>query len=179
LLAPELQRQLLHLWNTQREQDVGLVRLWETRHLGEEVSALREVISTVKGDLGRLSRLPAMVQQQSAGMVQLLAWRDHRAALDMKLERTLELIDGRVDVVEKGHLQLDNAVKVQARDIASLAAQTTKGFDETQKNLADLNLRVRSLEEDRIKYKAKAATVATIASMLVALVAWLIGRFAK
>lgn len=179
MLAPELQRQLITLWNTQREHDVGLVRLWEGRHATSEVAALREMLGSLSRELGRLHDMPALLAKQTAQMTELVAWKNERAKLDLKLEYAIEGFDKQLDAIEKDDIKRDGAIATVQRDLTTYAATSAKGFEEAQKAIADLSARVRSLEEDRIKYKAKAATVATIASMLVALVAWLIGRFAK
>jgi DNA repair exonuclease SbcCD ATPase subunit len=178
-LAPELQRQLISLWNAQRAHDIGLMRLWNVRNANDDLSKLQNVIGTLNRDLQQLQNLPALLSQQSAATAQLMAWKDQRARFDAQVERALELHLDRLEAVEKSHIKLEGSIATLAEKLTVNGSTTAKGFDELEKSLATLDARVRSLEDDRIKYKAKAATVATLASLIVAFVAWLIGRFAK
>lgn len=178
-LAPELQRQLIAFWNTQREQDVALVRLWESRNVKDDVLVLRETIVAISGRLDQLASIPAQLSQQRAAMTQLLAWKDARTKLDDRLERTLDHLDKRLDHVERDDVKRDGQIAMVTRDLAASSALVAKGFAELQKTIDELNARVRSLEEDRIRYKAKAAGVAATVSIFVAILTWLLARVWK
>jgi DNA repair ATPase RecN len=183
-----VQRAFKALWNTSREHDVAFAKLWDVRHVGSEITAMRQQLSQVIGFASSLRDVPEILRSH-AGVLQRFDERmATRQKLDDRLERTLETLDGRLKQVEdefrewKGTFkafgdQVTQAVSRVTNDVseleATVQARIEKLESEHKSALEKLETRVRSLEDTRTSMFGKLAGLT--AALLV--VAWLVEHF--
>lgn len=166
-IPAEVREALVALHNTQRELDVGMMRLWAARHVPDELRAMQgaidaltrtiapigEYMRAVNSQAGQIHRIAARIEAAEKGDDRLAAALDH-------LRETLEALGSRVGVVERENDRFSSALRTAGEQIAELTRRTTEAIRElaTKATEADreraeetkaLEVRVQSLEDTR------------------------------
>lgn len=184
-IPPEVREALVALHNTQREFDVGMMRLWAARHVPDELQAMKGAIDALARTIAPIGEYMRAVNSQ-AGQIHRIAARieanekdDDRlaSALD-HLRETLETLGERVGTVERENASFAGALKLAGEQIGQLTVRTTEAIRELAARAAEadreranetkaLDVRVRSLEDTRTgargAWKATTAITAVIA----------------
>lgn len=193
-LPDELRAILLSMHHVQQEHDVGLTRVWDARHVKNELAAVNEVTGQVLDRLGRLGNMPALLQQASVQIGQLVAWKEASDRRERRLDATLDALDKRLDTIERDYVKLDQTIAVLAREITAGFAASKKSVEDLARELEDEvrrletklekqkdehNARITSLEHSRTSATARYGVIAAIAAFVIGLIYFVAGKVWK
>lgn len=192
-LPPEVREQLEAIHITLREHDVGFTRVWDARHVRDELSQLRVLVSGMAVTMKILENVPAALNQAAVRFSVIENYITNQNVLNDRLYQTLDGLDKRLDTVEDNYIALNAtitslgqqlATKFQSVEttVATLDRETTaslKEHDQRIRLLEDNRAaiaevkghgdRLRSLEDSRLVTNTKIGVVAGIAAVVVSL----------
>jgi hypothetical protein len=176
----DMRAAIVKISEAQREQDVGLLRVWGARNLGGEV----ERLSATLAGLTDLSSVPELLRVQGARMAALLEWREASAKAQDRMALAIETFDRRLNDVNLSFVRMESQIAALSSRIGEVASslsgkvRAVRGeldelgdrVDSELKKLGErfgaLDTRIVSLENDRRTIKAWAVLIGFLAGLL-------------
>lgn len=183
-LAAPIADALRSMHNTLREHDLGFARLWDARHVTEQLGELRSTIDGMLAGLKPIASVPALLQAQGTHLGELRGWVNTMQAASAKLDATLTQLDHRLDTVERDSITVNatmngltsrlaemfgaitSRIEKDAAGAAKIAEDHEARLDAIEDHRTDTHeARIKSLEDDRIRVKAWAALIGFLAGV--------------